>query len=180
MIKKQPKIKKNEKGVKIKITKGFYSLIDEEDFLRVSKFKWSASVYKNNFYAITDIYQKNKKKKIRTGMHRFLMNFPKNKDVDHINGNGLDNRKINLRVCSRSQNSMNRDKSSLNKSGYKGVSWCKAMNSWQACISFNRKTIYLGCYSTPKKAHEIYSIAAKKYYGEFAYIKKIGRPKKVC
>jgi hypothetical protein len=89
-------------------------------------------------------------------------------EVDHINGNRSDNRLSNLREVTHQQNCINRSKATNNKSGYVGVSWHAGGNKWQAHISVNRKTIYLGLFDTAEKAHESYRSAAKKIYGVFA------------
>lgn len=88
--------------------------------------------------------------------------------ADHINGNGLDNRRENLRLATKSQNNANRRISKNNKSGYKGVSWHKASGKWVAGIKVNGKSINLGGYDTPEQAHKAYCDAAIKYFGEFA------------
>lgn len=87
---------------------------------------------------------------------------------DHINGNGLDNRRENLRLATRSQNSINRGKQSNNKSGYKGVSWNKRDKRWTAQITINKHIINLGGFDTPEQAYEAYKEAAKQYHGTFA------------
>ena len=90
------------------------------------------------------------------------------KFVDHINGNKQDNRIENLREATRSQNMINVGKSTLNKSGYKGVSFNKKMNKWTAQIKQNNKHFYLGHFDSPEKAHETYRKKATELYGEFA------------
>lgn len=87
---------------------------------------------------------------------------------DHINGNGLDNRRENLRLASRADNNANRGKTKRNVSGYKGVSWNKSKGKYIAQISHNGKKIHLGQFDDPAKAYEAYCTAAKQYYGEFA------------
>lgn len=88
--------------------------------------------------------------------------------VDHINGDGHDNRWCNLRPATLSQNMHNMRKNSNNKSGYKGVSWHKASRKWVAQIGLNGKRLYLGGYDTPELAYEAFCEAADKYHGEFA------------
>ena len=85
--------------------------------------------------------------------------------VDHINGNPLDNRRENLRVCSQQENSCNRGKNSNNKSGYKGVSWNKQCEKWRAAI--NGK--HIGIFDTPEEAHQAYCEAARELHNEFAH-----------
>lgn len=100
-------------------------------------------------------------------MHRIIMNCPEDRQVDHINGDGLDNRKSNLRVCTQRQNSCNTLKYSTNKSGYKGVSFSKDTNKWRATIVVNYKQIHLGLFNTPEEAAEAYINKAREIQGEF-------------
>jgi len=101
-------------------------------------------------------------------MHKFLMQTPKGMHTDHINGNGLDNRRSNLRVCTPSQNKMNSKTYRTNKSGFKGVSFYKRDRNWSAQITMNFKKVHLGYFSTPGLAHVAYCNAALKLHGEFA------------
>ena len=106
---------------KIPLSQGQFSLVDDEDFDILSKFKWYYSKGRNTNYAIAA----NNRKLIR--MHRLIMNPKKGFVIDHINGDGLDNRRENLRICSYSHNSMNSALKKGNKSGIKGVFWSKYM-----------------------------------------------------
>ena len=103
-------------------------------------------------------------------MSRFILNTPKGKHTDHINHDTLDNRKCNLRICTVAQNSFNRKLSVRNTSGYKGVSWNKELKKWYASIKFQYKSYSLGLFSNKIDATIAYNMAAKKYFGEFAYI----------
>lgn len=105
-------------------------------------------------------------------MHRFLLNAPANKQVDHINGDKLDNRRDNLRLCSATQNAHNRGKY-VGKSVFKGVTWQKrtydeSRGYWKAQIIVDGKVIYLGSYPTDRDAAAAYNDAATKHFGEFA------------
>lgn len=88
--------------------------------------------------------------------------------VDHINGDPLDNRRSNLRLATHAENQRNKGRYSNNTSGYKGVSWAKKENKWQAQISFNGKVKYLGYFATAEDAYESYCKAAKELHGEYA------------
>ena len=101
-------------------------------------------------------------------MHRVIMDAPKGMDVDHINGNGLDNRKENLRICTRSQNLHNSKKPSTNTSGYKGVIWNKQCRKWQAKIHTSGKTRHLGLFVGILDAARAYDEAAVTDHREFA------------
>ena len=90
-----------------------------------------------------------------------------NEAVDHINGDKLDNRIINLRSCTLQQNQFNRGCQSNSTSGFKGVSWYKRAKKWQSQIQKNGKGIHLGYFSTPKEASDVYQAKARELYGEF-------------
>lgn len=102
-------------------------------------------------------------------LHRHLLNTPEGFDTDHINGNKLDNRRSNLRIASRSQNLMNRGKTSNNKSGFKGVCWNKYRQKWHAQITKPDKKKHLGYFTDKNEAAKAYNKASLKYHGEFAY-----------
>lgn len=101
-------------------------------------------------------------------MHRFIMDAPKGQQVDHINGNKLDNRKSNLRICSHSENLRNQRKPKDNKSGFKGVSWHKGAKRWCAEIRSNGKRHHLGYFDTAEDAAKAYDIAATLIHGDYA------------
>lgn len=100
-------------------------------------------------------------------MHRWLTNAPRGKSIDHINGDSLDNRISNLRLCLNSENVRNAKRICTNTSGYKGVSWDKVRNKWTAYI-YHGKSINLGGYDLKEEAALAYDVAAKKYFGEYA------------
>ncbi len=156
---------------RIKLTRGFEAMVDDEDFEYLNQWKWH--IAKNNKYAARREYFKGGKGKSKiVYMHRQIMNPDVNKEVDHINGDGLDNRKSNLRSITSIQNHYNHKILSNNKSGYNGVS--KTRNStWHTCISVNNKTIHVGTYKTPEEAALAYNEAARIYYGEFARLNNI-------
>jgi hypothetical protein len=127
-------------------------LIDSEDFEKISKLSWFV---KHNNYVYTQINRKT------FHLHRFLINAPSGYDVDHINRNPLDNRKQNLRLCTRSQNNMN-------KNGIRGVS--KFRDKWRARIKKDGKEIHLGLFSTFKEALEKRRQVEIELFKEFANI----------
>jgi hypothetical protein len=87
--------------------------------------------------------------------------------IDHINGDPYDNRWVNLRRCTKAQNQMNRGDNANNTSGWKGVTWAKDTQRWQASIGFMGKVIYLGQYDTADEAHDVYLEEAEKCFGEY-------------
>jgi hypothetical protein len=92
---------------------------------------------------------------------------PAENEVDHINGNSLDNRFENLRIATHADNGKNQKKPKDNTSGFKGVVWNKQKKKWQASIKVNNKRIYLGCYNTSEEASAAYQSAAENYFKDF-------------
>lgn len=144
----------------LQLTKNKIAIIDDDVFLPP---RWSF----DGRYAVKRI----KNKKIY--LHRFLMGHPKGKEVDHINGNKLDCRKENLRICEKYQNQQNVKINSRNKSGYRGISWYPSSNLWRARIQVRNEQIYLGYFEDIKLAVHVYNKAAQKYYGKFARLNTI-------
>jgi len=155
---------------RIPLTQGKYAIVDPEDFERLNRHKWYASKWGNTFYAIRCAGPAKKTTYIR--MHREIIHPPRHLVVDYINHNGLDNRKANLRPATRAQNNYNRlaIKRKGATSKYKGVDWKKDKKKWCARIYFNGKLIFLGYFKDEKQAAKAYDKAAKKYYGQFAYL----------
>lgn len=156
---------------KIKLTQGKFAIVDDEDFDYLNQWKWYAKFSEWGSYAVRDQHilgsgKKEIKKRIR--MHRLILNAQQDKQVDHVNHNGLDNRKRNLRIVTNSQNAMNSRLRKDNTSGYKGVTWSKDKNKWQAQIAINKKYINLGRYSSIQEASLAYQEASKLYHGEYA------------
>lgn len=148
----------------IQLNKGIISIIDDEDFEYLNQWKWYLLKSHTNYYAIRTSKPENK----LIQLHRVVIKAKEGEFVDHINGNKLDNRKINLRICTKAQNSQNRKMSKFNKSGFNGVSWCIKNKKWVSQISCENKKIHIGYYIDPKDAARAYNQAAQKYHGEFA------------
>lgn len=156
---------------RITLTQGKSVIVDKVNVDKLLKIgKWLALFNGFKWYAIRRV--KNKKGKWdHLYMHRFLTGAPKGKEVDHKNGNGLDNRISNLRVCSPSENQHNRGRQKNNKSGFKGVSFNKERNKFQVFIALNSKHIYIGQFNSAEEGASAYAIAAKKYHGKFAKLR---------
>lgn len=159
---------------KIKLSKGYFAIVDDSDLKLVSKYKWHVYEQGNNKYAVTTSRaDSGKESTIR--MHRLILDAKKGTSVDHINHNGLDNRRINIRICTQSQNAMNaRIKTFANKSSrYKGVTWHKKRQRFVSYIMLNYKRIYIGRYKNELDAAIAYNNKAIELFGEFAYINTI-------
>jgi|ERR1035437_5606043 hypothetical protein len=151
---------------KIKLTKGYVALVDDEDYERVVKAgPWFANVRKDGVvYAIRNV--KRNGKRTMEYMHQFVTG---KRHQDHRNRNKLDNCRLNFRSCNQSQNSANANKrKTLSSSLFKGVSWDKVNNKWKAQIMLNYKSKNLGRYKTEAEAANAYKAAAKTFFGEFA------------
>lgn len=151
-------------------TYGKFEIILDDEFVEFfDKYKWSIDirgVYHKIFYVKRAI--KGVKNKFQY-LHRVIMNCNKKEKVDHINGNTLDNRKCNLRLCTGSQNSANtRKKASTSSSIYKGVSFYSRDRNWLAQIRCKGVYYYLGYYKTEIEAAVAYNNAAEKLFGKFA------------
>lgn len=146
----------------ISLTKGESARVSTEDFEWLSAFKWCIN---GNGYAVRNGVRNGKRTMIQ--MHREIINAKEGEDVDHINKCKTDNRRENLRVCSRSQNLCNVGKTSKNKSGYKGVSYDVKNKKYAAHVCFRGKQKNLGRYATPEEAHREYIRASKTLHGDF-------------
>jgi len=106
-------------------------------------------------------------------MHRLIMKNPDNLDVDHIDGDRLDNQKSNLRKATQSQNSMNQKNQSGRSSNFKGVCWHTRDHKHQAYIKINQKRKHIGYFDSEIEAAKAYNAAAIKYFGEFARLNDV-------
>lgn len=160
----------------IPLSRGLFAIVDAEDFEWLKKWKWyadkSGSKRGDFFYAKRTLKadEGGKRGDAAIKMHRAIMGLGAGDklDVDHINMDTLDNRRSNLRICTRSENRANTTARSDNKLGLKGVHWHKATKRFQAQIQFRGNRFQLGWYDDPHVAHAAYCEAAKKIHGEFA------------
>ena len=148
---------------KIPLTQGKYAIVDPEDYEELTKYKWFAKRFKGRFYAGRTV----KKKTVR--MHQAIIGDVEGKVIDHINHNGLDNRKANLRFVTTQQNSWNRRKNRGNYSSrYKGVAWSKSRKKWRTKVKCNGRVISIGHFDDERAAAMAYDARAKKLFGEYA------------
>lgn len=148
----------------INLSNNQVALVDDEDYERVSQYKWCASYNED----ISGYYATNRINNTTWYMHRFIMGFPEGLHIDHIDKNTLNNQKSNLRTCTRSQNQCNRSKAIHNKSGYKGVWFDTPRNKWHAEIQLNGRKKHLGRFENIEDAARCYDAVAAQLHGEFA------------
>jgi hypothetical protein len=149
----------------IQLTQGKVAIVDDEDFEYLNRWTWHYCTG----YAKRIIDINGKRKRIR--MHRAVLDTPDGIETDHINRNKLDNRKENLRYCTRAENMRNVCTRGNNLSGYKGVGW--NLGKWRSRITIDGKRICLGRFVNVKDAAQAYNKSAKEHYGEFAYLNKL-------
>lgn len=156
----------------IPLTQGKVAIVDDEDYERLSSYKWCAWRRSNcaPWYAVRDVLLGDGKR-ATVRMHREILGLSPGRvpDVDHRNGDGLDNKRHNLRTATHSQNMANGRPHRDNHSGFKGVCWCRRDNKWRARIAVNRKEIHLGRFDTLEAAAGAYCLAAERHFGDFAY-----------
>ncbi|MBU1260306.1 MAG: HNH endonuclease [Planctomycetes bacterium] len=158
-------IKYNCKLRGIKLTLGKYAIVSLEDYERLNRHKWHTLTSHRTFYAMrTENYK-------TIYMHNEVIPPQADKVIDHIDRNGLNNSRSNLRLASRSQNCYNRKKKAGVRSKYKGVSYVKdRKKKWRVCVTHNGKRIYLGYFDNQFDAAKAYDNAAKKYHKNFAVL----------
>jgi len=151
----------------IQLTKGKITLVDNDDYEYLNQFNWYAADGANTYYARRQI-RIGGNKRITYHMHREILNVPDGLETDHRDGNGLNNQRYNLRICTHSQNSMNRIYGRKNRDGYRGIFWHDKSKLWVARITINKKYRYLGYYKRKEVAAIVYDLFARYYFGEFA------------
>lgn len=154
----------------IPLTQGKEALVDDDDFERLKHFKWYFTG--KNGYAGRMVRRNGKR--LLTHMHWYILRLPPGLVIDHINGNRLDNRKENLRVCTKADNNKNRRLVKVNASSqFKGVTWRAHARAWKAYIKINRKQIHLGYFKDEQEAARAYNRAAVEIFGEYAQLNEV-------
>lgn len=154
--------------VLLPLTRGKSVLIDEEDLPLISQYRWNAARRHRNWYAVG-----NGSDQKSVYMHRLLLGAITGQVVDHRNSNGLDNRRINLRLCSSQQNGQNGRRHSDSTVPYKGIRKNPNSQQWSGIITVNYRQISLGTYPTMEEAALAYNDAAIHYFGEFARLNNV-------
>ena len=154
---------------RIPLAEGKYVLLDPDDYERIAHYTWNLITDGNNKYAVRFVEGSRTRSHKTISMHREIFSSPKGLCVDHINGNGLDNRKENLRLASKMQNCWNRKKMRGNcTSRFKGVWWNKKSKKWESSVFCDGKSHYLGFFNDEEAAARAYDAKARELYGEYA------------
>lgn len=154
---------------RIRLTQGKYAVIDAKDLDKISELKWCAVLLSGRWYASSRVRWVNGKRRQRIiFMHRLIADAPEGIDVDHRDGNGLNNRRKNLRFATTQQNAWNRGKAANNTSGHRGVCFSRKAGKWQAQIHVKNSTIWLGYFDSKIQAAHAFDNKIRELHGEFA------------
>lgn len=153
---------------RIELTQGKIALVDDEDFDYLSSFRWHAIQCKHSPDLWYAVHQESKPKRRRISMHSLLMPHRDGHVVDHVSGDGLDNRRSNLRYATPKENMQNQKRHSDSKSPYKGIWRAPRCDRWGVQIYHNKKRHYLGLFKDPVDAARVYDFVARQVFGPFA------------
>lgn len=151
----------------IPLTQGYITVVDDDVYEWAKKFNWCV-MRRNQLRHVMAHGKATKGGRKTLYLHRIISGAKSGEIVDHVNGDGLDNRKSNLRICTRRQNTLNQRKHVEASSQFKGVTLRKDKNLWQAYITVSGKRKHLKYWLNEIDAAKAYDAAAKKYFGEFA------------
>ena len=159
---------------RIPLTKGQFALVDDQDYQWLNQWRWR---YHKSTNGKTGYAFRNERigpgKRRHVSMHRLIMGAGEKQEVDHVDTNGINNQRSNLRVCTRTQNRSNLSAYRTNTSGFKGVSWDKGARKWAARIAAKGRRIHLGLFTNKIEAAHAYNQAALRYHGEFAHLNNV-------
>jgi hypothetical protein len=145
----------------IPLTKGYFAIVDAADYDWLSQYKWTTQIGGNKVYPVRNDHGRS------VLMHRQIMQPNPDQVVDHVNGNGLDQRRANMRCCTQGENLCNR-KPCAKKSQYKGVRWLERKQKWAAVITHHGRTYWLGTFDTEEAAARAYDRRARVLFGPYA------------
>jgi hypothetical protein len=149
--------------MEIELTRGYVTKVDDADYDSLAAHNW----YYNGRYAVRGVWCPLRKNMKPIKMHRVILGAKDCESIDHINGDGLDNRRANLRLCTHQQNMFNRRNATKPKTSiYKGVHLSRG--KWRASIRFNKKLKHIGYFTSELDAAKTYDEVAKEMFGEFA------------
>jgi hypothetical protein len=155
----------------IKLSQGKVALVDDEDFEFLNQFKWYAKKANRTFYALRNSFYVENKKRHTIQMHRVILGLKDlNIKCDHIDHNGLNNQKNNLRHSTNAENCKNQKPKEGYSSIYKGVCWCNKRKKWRANIRINDRQKHIGYFKDEIECAKAYDNMAKIHYKEFAYL----------
>lgn len=155
----------------IALTRGAFAIVDDGDYEELSKYRWQLQQgSRGHRYAKRSEWDKEQKKYFVVFMHRQILGLKRGEKtvVDHVNDNGLDNRRANIRVATVSQNTAR----ARRHRPVRGAHFHRGR--WFASITHERKSIHLGCFDTEEQAGEAYKQAALRIHGEFARLENDG------
>lgn len=159
----------------IPLTRGYVAIVDDEDYQWLRQWRWGVWAYERRAYAVRNLYLGNQRQS-RVRMHREILQAPEGMLVDHIDGNGLNNRRSNLRLATHKENARNSRKSiGVSSSTYKGVAYEKETGQWRARIRDDNGLVYIDRYHSEEAAACAYDLAAVRCHGEFARLNFPGR-----
>ena len=162
-------------AMEIQLTRGYVTLVDEADYDELRQWKWRVMLTKGHRYALRAAPMVKRQQGSPILMHRQILSPPLGLKVDHRNGDGLDNRRSNLRVATTQENARNARKRAVGSSLYKGVSWHSKRGLWQVAIhdagkAAGRVKHWLGYFRSEEEAARVYDESAKIRFGEFALL----------
>lgn len=163
-----PSVNEESTTIQIPISRGLFATIDREDYERVTnggKWKWTALPTKWTAYVRRNVTRDGRQHSLY--LHRFIMGDREGFEIDHIDGNGLNCSKSNMRYATKAQNAQNQKLKKSNSSGIKGVTFNKIQMKWQAYITIDRRMIHLGFHFTKEAAAAAREAAAKIAHGNF-------------